>query len=339
MPALPSWDKGDPDDSSADEDDHKVSKKIDRRMEPSPSEEKSSQPASSFNESKSSSSSSGAGAVPRRRRAGDGDDGAPSSSSAPQSTVSGWGGGGDGAFEKRQAPSASVADSKASDDDDSRGGGGGGSSSASRGSNKGGSRKGRSKHFDETPVDDIAEIPDLEDDHEEDITVQVAAAPKNVSRKVPALVDLDAELKTVVSSSVLPTGGGSQTSTLDLSLLTAGLVPASAVAEIDEPWDFDKLLQSVTQDFHAERDANSGGKDEDEADDGAARTTMPDRNGGSGGSGGVAASSSNGSSGVDASGNKLLADEDARRLDELVGAGKKTGAREVVGGRRARAQA
>lgn len=304
MPALPSWDKGDPDDSSADEDDKKVSKTVERHMDPLPSEEKG--PEAKQSEKRK----------PERRRAGD--------EEQQQAPVSGWGGGG-GTFEKRSAPGAGIAEAKGVDNEDDGGPRGGGGK---------GNRKGRARHFDEAPADDIVVIPDLEDDEQsEDLTVQVAAAPKNVSRKVPSLSELDAELRGVVSSSGVAAGG---LATLDLSLLTCGLVPAACVTEIDETWDFDSLLQSVTQDFHAERDG-SATLDDDEVTSGAALQLSDAARSGVGG--GSAPNST--IAGLDASGNKLLKDEDAKRLDELVGMGKKQGGfpKEAGGGRRARAQA
>lgn len=41
---------------------------------------------------------------------------------------------------------------------------------------------------------------------------------------------------------------------LDLSLLTSSLSPQSAVLEDDETWEFDQLLQQVSQDMQIEVD-------------------------------------------------------------------------------------
>ncbi len=42
---------------------------------------------------------------------------------------------------------------------------------------------------------------------------------------------------------------------IDLSLLTAVLCPMDALHEPDEPWEFDRLLQEVSQAIQAEVDA------------------------------------------------------------------------------------
>lgn len=88
-------------------------------------------------------------------------------------------------------------------------------------------------------------IPDLdEEDEQEDITTQVAVAPKNLARRVQSLAQLDREIKYQV-----PAAGG-----LDLSILTKCLVPPKMVEEEDVTWHFDTLLQEVTQEFHAEQE-------------------------------------------------------------------------------------
>ena len=95
---------------------------------------------------------------------------------------------------------------------------------------------------DDDDGDEILIIPDLEEEAEEDITTQVAQAPRNLTRRLPNLRDLDAELKGAV-----PSGFG-----VDLSVLTATLVPPDMVSEEDATWEFDALLQEVTQEFIAD---------------------------------------------------------------------------------------
>jgi len=97
----------------------------------------------------------------------------------------------------------------------------------------------RDMEDDETEM--VMMIPDLDEDESEDITLQVAAAPKAVARRVQSLQQLDHDIKYT-----LPSGGG-----LDLSFLTAALVPPAMVEEDDALWDFDSLLQQVTQEFNA----------------------------------------------------------------------------------------
>jgi hypothetical protein len=53
----------------------------------------------------------------------------------------------------------------------------------------------------------------------------------------------------------LPLSIRSQQVGIDLSLLTAVLCPVEALQEPDEPWEFDRLLQEVSQALQAEADA------------------------------------------------------------------------------------
>eukprot|EP00640_Fibrocapsa_japonica_P002972 CAMPEP_0113945014 /NCGR_PEP_ID=MMETSP1339-20121228/38433_1 /TAXON_ID=94617 /ORGANISM="Fibrocapsa japonica" /LENGTH=263 /DNA_ID=CAMNT_0000950403 /DNA_START=224 /DNA_END=1015 /DNA_ORIENTATION=- /assembly_acc=CAM_ASM_000762 len=86
-------------------------------------------------------------------------------------------------------------------------------------------------------------IPDMDEEAEEDITTKVAAAPRNTAKRVQSLRELEHDLKMTVTSSA---------NGIDLSLLTAHLVPAQQLQEEDITWDFDALLQEVTQEFNAE---------------------------------------------------------------------------------------
>eukprot|EP00619_Florenciella_sp_RCC1007_P013289 CAMPEP_0205913580 /NCGR_PEP_ID=MMETSP1325-20131115/6630_1 /ASSEMBLY_ACC=CAM_ASM_000708 /TAXON_ID=236786 /ORGANISM="Florenciella sp., Strain RCC1007" /LENGTH=241 /DNA_ID=CAMNT_0053280473 /DNA_START=1 /DNA_END=726 /DNA_ORIENTATION=+ len=103
-------------------------------------------------------------------------------------------------------------------------------------------RKGLRDHEEDNDADVVMIIPDLDEEEAEDLTAQVAVAPKNLARRVQSLQQLDHEIKYT-----LPSGGG-----LDLSILTASLVPPEMVQESDATWEFDSLLQEVTQEFTAE---------------------------------------------------------------------------------------
>ncbi|CAM9487544.1 unnamed protein product [Ectocarpus fasciculatus] len=104
-------------------------------------------------------------------------------------------------------------------------------------------RANRRNHFDNEETE-ILVIPDLEDEGEEDVETKVAAAPQNTTRRVPSLRELDEDLKYAI-----PSGADG----LDMSLLTKTLVPPEMLEEDDSPWEFDSLLQSVTQEFNAEK--------------------------------------------------------------------------------------
>merc|ERR1711920_254376 len=106
-------------------------------------------------------------------------------------------------------------------------------------------------HFgdDDDDGDDIMEIPDLEEevDEEPDLTTKIAEAPRNLTRKVPTLTELNAN-----NQSDLPRGSKHQ---VDLAILTSALCPRMVVAENEaEPWDFDSLLQSVSREIRIEKE-------------------------------------------------------------------------------------
>jgi len=164
------------------------------------------------------------------------------------------------------------------DDDDGRGGGG----------DHGGSRR-RTMADDSGAGDETTEIliiPDLDEQLEEDITLQVAEAPRNRSRRPPPLHELDAEL-VVTPSAASPAAraGGSAAAKagaprrIDLSALSCRLVPPALVDEDDEPWHFDTLLQAVTQEFVADAEVDAALKAETAAAAAAAADDEPERAG------------------------------------------------------------
>ncbi|KAJ8600634.1 hypothetical protein CTAYLR_006919 [Chrysophaeum taylorii] len=98
---------------------------------------------------------------------------------------------------------------------------------------------------------EVVIIPDLDEQAEEDIAFKVAEAPRNVTRKLPTLEELDAALVGMVPPVTV------KKKRLDIGILTETLVPSQYLDEGAEPWTFDALLQEVSQEFvkDAERDA------------------------------------------------------------------------------------
>eukprot|EP00633_Aureoumbra_lagunensis_P009105 CAMPEP_0197306814 /NCGR_PEP_ID=MMETSP0891-20130614/4035_1 /TAXON_ID=44058 ORGANISM="Aureoumbra lagunensis, Strain CCMP1510" /NCGR_SAMPLE_ID=MMETSP0891 /ASSEMBLY_ACC=CAM_ASM_000534 /LENGTH=278 /DNA_ID=CAMNT_0042789531 /DNA_START=29 /DNA_END=865 /DNA_ORIENTATION=- len=107
-----------------------------------------------------------------------------------------------------------------------------------------GNRRALAADEEENEENEVVIIPDLEEQEKEEIIFQVAEAPRQISRKLPALEELDAQLVSVSVSA--------KQKRLDLSALTCRLIPAAQVQEPQEPWDFDSLLQAVTHEFIAE---------------------------------------------------------------------------------------
>ena len=92
----------------------------------------------------------------------------------------------------------------------------------------------RTRHKDDN--DELLFIPDMDDDGVNE-DKRTAHAPKNVNRRIPSLLELNNDVKTVISSSELG---------YDLSVLLNSLVPAEYLNEADTLWTFDSLLQVRT---------------------------------------------------------------------------------------------
>jgi len=181
----------------------------------------------------------------RRNRAGEGDDVGP-----PQRKVveGGWGFGSDSkGTEAKGEPAPSKSEGGTAKPGRRRG------VDAFSTDSEPAENKRRNKHFDDDN-DDIMIIPDLEEDEQEDLTTQVAAAPRNTSRRVQSMRELDHEIKYT-----LPT---TMQAGLDLKLLTASLSPPDQVKEEDETWEFDTLLQRVSQEMQVEVDEEEKEKKE-----------------------------------------------------------------------------
>ena len=166
-------------------------------------------------------------------------------------------------------------DNGGDDDDESRNTGWGNSGGGS--SSKGKRDRDSAKHKSAANWDDDAEgndaimvIPTLSSEDEEDVKGPdkdaVAQAPQ-ASTMLPRTHELDEDIK-----SILPTATASG---IDLSILTACLVPQNLILEEDEEWKFDELLQEVAielqeeaEDKHHMLSATPGavGNDEDPDD-------------------------------------------------------------------------
>ncbi|ETV96766.1 hypothetical protein H310_10074 [Aphanomyces invadans] len=115
--------------------------------------------------------------------------------------------------------------------------------------------KPKNKHFDDDgEATELMEIPDLEEEEREpDITTQIADAPRNTTRVVQSLKELERDVKYS-----LPTTAG-----VDLTILTSFLCPQKAVQEDDDAWDFDSLLRDVFQDVQKEQEEKDNQEEAD----------------------------------------------------------------------------
>mmetsp|Transcript_63277 Transcript_63277/g.200143 ORF Transcript_63277/g.200143 Transcript_63277/m.200143 type:complete len:293 (-) Transcript_63277:43-921(-) len=112
-------------------------------------------------------------------------------------------------------------------------------------------RKGpdRRKHMhDDEGADGIMEIPELDaEGEEEDITRQVAAPPRARNNRVQTIKELDHDMQYNIPSNA--------DKEIDLSLLTACLVPSERILEDEDVWEAEALLQSVSQELTSEAEA------------------------------------------------------------------------------------
>eukprot|EP00735_Rhodelphis_limneticus_P012156 TRINITY_DN5358_c0_g1::TRINITY_DN5358_c0_g1_i1::g.24223::m.24223 TRINITY_DN5358_c0_g1::TRINITY_DN5358_c0_g1_i1::g.24223 ORF type:complete len:223 (-),score=67.88,sp/A8HYP5/IFT43_CHLRE/31.60/3e-22,IFT43/PF15305.1/1.3e-26,Herpes_LMP2/PF07415.6/10 TRINITY_DN5358_c0_g1_i1:107-775(-) len=95
-------------------------------------------------------------------------------------------------------------------------------------------------------IDDILDIPSLEDDQEDDFNRQVADAPRVRNTRVQSLRELDKDIKFS-----LPASGEAE---IDLTILSAVLTPQEKIVEDDQVWEFDQVLQDVSYELQAETD-------------------------------------------------------------------------------------
>ncbi|CEG47642.1 uncharacterized protein PHALS_04790 [Plasmopara halstedii] len=109
-------------------------------------------------------------------------------------------------------------------------------------------RNQKNRYFeDDDEITDIMEIPDLEEEEREpDITTIIAKAPRNTTRAVQSLKQLDNDIKFALPSA--------QIHGIDLHLLTKNLCPESAVLEDDEVWNFDTLLNDIAHEIQKDLD-------------------------------------------------------------------------------------
>jgi len=102
-------------------------------------------------------------------------------------------------------------------------------------------QKNKDKHFDDNDNDEIIVIPDLDEDGA-DADHRVAHAPRNITRRIPTLSELENEAEAAMPTPYIEG--------LDLSVLQSSLVPLELVKENDVGWTFESLLSEVTDDIN-----------------------------------------------------------------------------------------
>jgi hypothetical protein len=104
----------------------------------------------------------------------------------------------------------------------------------------------KDKHFQGDDNDEIILIPDLDEEGGADSDQRIAHAPRNITRKIPTLNELEAAVKAAATSIVDSQDGSS---TLNLSILLSTLVPPNMVDEVDCLWTFESLLREITDEL------------------------------------------------------------------------------------------
>ena len=134
------------------------------------------------------------------------------------------------------------------------------------------SERGGGKHDVTDEITDITEIPDLEDEGKQDITLTVAATTHARSHTVQALNELDRQLEGRGGMGGGMGGEGGVPALLlnggevDVSLLLGVLCGVAGVDEGEAVWEFDALFSEVSSDMYAEmehQDAEDGGEEAD----------------------------------------------------------------------------
>ncbi|KAF8058851.1 IFT43 [Scenedesmus sp. PABB004] len=92
--------------------------------------------------------------------------------------------------------------------------------------------------YDDKAVEGVGNIPELEEEGREDVMRAVARAPRGGGPRVQAVAELEAD------RGWLPSRRATDDD-IDLSLLTARLLPSEQVAEPPEVWDHDLLLSAL----------------------------------------------------------------------------------------------
>eukprot|EP00164_Ancoracysta_twista_P001248 GFYU01001637.1.p1 GENE.GFYU01001637.1~~GFYU01001637.1.p1 ORF type:complete len:211 (+),score=47.45 GFYU01001637.1:201-833(+) len=112
-------------------------------------------------------------------------------------------------------------------------------------------------HFDEDGgVDDIMEIPDLEEPEDGgDIAGNAISAPPKVRTGMQTMAELDDSLRDLPDYTELG---------IDLSILTNQLLPKDQVYEMDVPWDFDVVLADIISEIQTFEDEKNEDKEPEE---------------------------------------------------------------------------
>jgi hypothetical protein len=99
----------------------------------------------------------------------------------------------------------------------------------------------KDKYFNESD-DEILIIPDLDEEGGADADQRVAHAPRNVTRRIPTLSELESEAVAAIPSS--------DANGMDLSCLQSTLVPLELLKEEDVCWTFETLLAEATDEVN-----------------------------------------------------------------------------------------
>ena len=100
----------------------------------------------------------------------------------------------------------------------------------------------KDKHFNDNDDDEILIIPDLDEEGGADADQRVAHAPRNITRRIPTLSELESE-----AVAAIPT---SDIEGLDLTCLQSTLVPLELIKEEDITWTFETLLSEATDEVN-----------------------------------------------------------------------------------------
>jgi hypothetical protein len=100
----------------------------------------------------------------------------------------------------------------------------------------------KNKHDSDSDNEDIIVIPDLDEEGGADADHKVAHAPRNITRRIPTLSELESETVSPIATAEIEG--------LDLSCLQSTLVPLELIRESDTVWTFESLLTEATDEIN-----------------------------------------------------------------------------------------
>ena len=116
----------------------------------------------------------------------------------------------------------------------------------------------RHKFVQDTVTEVVAVIRDTDQETIDDLASKIASAPRNTTRRVQSLAELDNDTFSSFTGNNTTANNNNSLKNIDLSLLTSALCSPEILQENDEVWEFDRLLQSLSQQMTIDAEKKEG---------------------------------------------------------------------------------